>query len=283
MAVRAKRVIYWFSGTGNSYRAAERIAQALGDTELVSMRCNPAEVSAEDAEMIGFVFPVYHWTLNESAQKFIEGLRINPRAYVFAVSTLALINGYAFEALDAILRRKGTRLQYARRLFSVANLCIVYPPFPSPRWRVPATERKLRRIAADVRRQATNRYAKAGWLTRVIYPRMMPKYRDGVSCTDFGFTVSGACVGCGLCASVCPQRNIRLENSKPVFSHRCACCMACVCYCPSRAIGFRQPPEWRTTRNTLFIRMMKLPERRLRYHHPAVKAAELACDRRLIE
>ena len=49
------------------------------------------------------------------------------------------------------------------------------------------------------------------------------------------------------------------------------------------AIGFRQPPEWRTTRNTLFIRMMKLPERRLRYHHPAVKAVELACDRRLIE
>ena len=283
MAVRAKRVIYWFSGTGNSYRAAEGIAQALGDTELISMRCDPAEVSAEDAEVVGFVFPVYHWTLNESVREFIEKLKVNPRAYVFAVSTLALINGQTFEVLDAILRSKGVRLQYARRLFSVANLCIVYPPFPSPRWRVPASERKLRRIAAAVRGQATNRYAKAGWLTRAIYPRLMPRYREAIPYTDYGFTVSGDCVGCGLCATVCPRRNIRMEGGKPVFSHDCAGCMACVCYCPRKAIGFHLPPEGLASRKYLLIRLMKLPDRRLRYHHPAVKAAELACDRRLIE
>ncbi len=55
-----KKVIYYFSGTGNSMRAAEVIAEELDHTEIISMRMDPHEVSAENAEIIGFVFPVYH-------------------------------------------------------------------------------------------------------------------------------------------------------------------------------------------------------------------------------
>jgi flavodoxin len=55
-----KRIIYYFSGTGNSMRAAYRIAEALTDTEIISMRCNPSEVPATDADVIGFVFPVFY-------------------------------------------------------------------------------------------------------------------------------------------------------------------------------------------------------------------------------
>ena len=38
-----KARIYYFTGTGNSMRAARVIAQTMGDTEIISMRVNPEE------------------------------------------------------------------------------------------------------------------------------------------------------------------------------------------------------------------------------------------------
>ncbi len=38
--------IYYFTGTGNSMRAARVIAERLGNTEIVSMRADPGEYSA---------------------------------------------------------------------------------------------------------------------------------------------------------------------------------------------------------------------------------------------
>ena len=134
------KVIYYFSGTGNSMRAAMRIAAALTDTEIISMRCDPSAVSAIDADVIGFVFPVYHWTMPEAAIEFVKGLQINPNAYIFAVSTPGFINGHSFEVLDGILKEKGAFLSYGKILYSVANLVVAYPPMPTPKLRVPKTE-----------------------------------------------------------------------------------------------------------------------------------------------
>ena len=275
--------IYYFSGTGNSMRAAAVIAQALGNTEIISMRCNPSEVSAADSDVVGFIFPVYHWTLCEAVQNFISALEINPNAYIFAVSTPSFINGFSFEALNKLLAEKGASLKYAKRLFSVANLCIVYPPFPSPKLRVPATERNLAKISRMVNKKASNKYAKAGWLTRLIYPKMMPKYRAIQAEVDKGFFVSDACISCGVCSRVCPKKNITIENSRPVFLHNCSCCMACVCYCPKKAIKYRLPPEQLQKINTPFMRIMRLPDNRKRYRNPYISANDLMADRKYFE
>ncbi|MDR1630382.1 MAG: EFR1 family ferrodoxin [Oscillospiraceae bacterium] len=274
--------IYYFSGTGNSLRAATVIAQVLGNTEIISMRCDPSEVSAADSDIIGFVFPVYHWTICEAIQDFISALKINSDAYIFAVSTPAFINGFSFETLNKLLDEKGAKLQYAKRVFSVANLCIVYPPFPSPRLRVPATERKLIKVSRMIQKRATNAYAKAGWLTRLIYPKMMPKYRAIQAEVDKGFFVSDNCISCGVCSKVCPKTNITMKNSRPTFLHDCSCCMACVSFCPKKAIKYGLPPEQLQKINTLFMRMMRLPDKRKRYHNPHISANDLMIDRKYI-
>ncbi|MEN6594266.1 MAG: EFR1 family ferrodoxin [Clostridiaceae bacterium] len=283
MTAKPKCTIYYFSGTGNSLRAAQVIAKALGNTEIVSMRCNPAEVPAMDSDIIGFVFPIYHWTLHEAAKEFVEHVRINPNAYIFAVSTLCRINGDAFEVLDQLLQQKGARLHYGKRVFSVANLCIVYTPFPSEKRRVPATERALEKTADELNKRVERPYSKAGLLTRLIYPKMMPKYRAVQADLDYGFFTSDACVSCGVCARVCPKKNIELADGRPVFLHHCSCCMACIAYCPNKAIQYRYPPEQRAELDTLFTRMMKLPENRKRYHHPLVSAADMMADKMRFE
>lgn len=274
-----KKVIYYFSGTGNSMRAAFRIAAVLTDTEIVSMRCNPAEVPSTESDVIGFVFPTYYWTMPEAAIRFVKGLRINSSAYLFAVSTPGFIVGHSFEVLDGLLKEKGAFLSYGKTLYSVANLVVVYPPMPSPKWRVPKAEKQLNVICTEIAERKTCKYPKAFLLTRMFYPYIMPKYRSILHETDTGFVISDRCVSCGTCAKVCPCKNIVMENGRPSFRHQCNFCMACVAYCPKGAFDYAISPELKEKYNDPLMKLMKLSPRRKRYHNPFVTAADLAADR----
>lgn len=280
-----RKAIYFFSGTGNSYRAARVIAEGLRDTDLISMRCDPAGVSALDAEVVGIVTPVYHWTLPERVESFLEGLKVNKDAYVFAISTPGFINGNVFERIDDILKAKGARLSYSKILYSVANLVVSYPAMPFPKLRVPAMERHIARLARDIPTRPRNGMKHPLAITRALYPKVMPKYRKLLSISDNGFIITDRCVSCGVCAKVCPRRNIALKDGKPAFAHNCALCMACVAYCPKAAIDFdsagfkgKVGAEDEGTLNTLLIRRMKLGDFRKRYHNPHVTAGDLERD-----
>ena len=144
--------IYYFTGTGNSMRAARVISGRLKDTEIVSMRSDPKDYPATDCDIVGFIYPVYHWTMPAPAAAFVEGLDINPDAYVFVIAMPSFICGFACERLAEILKKKNVSIDYGNVVYSVANYAIVYPPFPPAKLRVPKTEKKLKRIANEIAR-----------------------------------------------------------------------------------------------------------------------------------
>ena len=45
------------------------------------------------------------------------------------------------------------------------------------------------------------------------------------------------CLGCGVCADVCPDRIISMENGRPAWNaDSCTLCLACLHRCPRTAI-----------------------------------------------
>jgi len=44
---------------------------------------------------------------------------------------------------------------------------------------------------------------------------------------------------------VCPVGNIRMENKKPVWQHKCEQCLACLHWCPEEAIQCGRRTEGR--------------------------------------
>lgn len=279
-----RKVIYYFTGTGNSMRAAQKIAGCLGDTEIISMRNDPLEVSAADCDVIGFVFPVYHWTLPEPVVQFVQHLAIQPAAYLFAVAMPSLIVGHACERLEALLISKGARLSYGDKVHSVANYAIVYPPMPSPRLVVPRTEKRLNVIAEDIKNRRRKAFPRASAFIRKKYPNVMPQYEALQPYADYPFTISNACISCGLCSKVCPCSNIKMTEGRPVFLHHCAQCMACVCYCPKRAIGYELTEEnlkalAGTALHVPVVKGMGLPAKRKLYHNPYISAADMTQNR----
>lgn len=52
------------------------------------------------------------------------------------------------------------------------------------------------------------------------------------------FHVSDACIGCGLCARVCPTGAVTMSDGHPVWGRGCVQCTACINRCPVRAIDW---------------------------------------------
>ncbi len=279
--------IYYFSGTGNSMRAAQVIAEESGDTEIISMRMDPQEVPAENAEVIGFVFPVYHWTMPAPAVKFVEQLKIDPDAYIFALAMPSFVCGIACEKCAQLIEGKGGRVAYGSLVHCVANYVTVYPPFPPPRLMVPRMEHKLRQIAGDIANRKEKAYPKAGKIVKARRGKVMTPYLDVQKYADYPFTVSERCVGCGLCTKVCPCDNIALRDGRPQFLHHCAQCIACIVNCPKRAIGYEVKEGdldglSKSNRKIPLVRLMGLPARRKLYRNPYITAADLSRERLMI-
>ena len=152
------KVIFYFSGTGNSLRAAQMIAREIGGANLVSMRSDPADISADEAEIIGFVCPVYEWDVPKTVRAFISRLVINPQAYVFMAATYIAIHGRSFETVNGILREKGTHLHYRKALRCVASQCIAYEPFPPAKIMVPLADKKARKIGKEIADRKWRKY-----------------------------------------------------------------------------------------------------------------------------
>lgn len=273
-----KKVIYYFSGTGNSFFTATKIAQSLDGAEIISVRCNPEDVSAEDADVIGFVCPVYEWDIPGTMKEFVTKLKINPNAYIFMIATYIAIHGKCFETMEHLLNAKGAHLIYSRAIQCVASQCIAYPPFPPEKIMIPYMKKKIEKAGKEISVKKHRAYPCMAFLTRKLYPRIMTPYMEIEHEYDKGFFTNGKCVGCGVCAKVCPTKNITIQEKRPIWNHHCHGCNACVAYCPTKAIQFTTPPAYKQL-GTLISKRLRLPDKRKRYHHPDVKANDLMLDK----
>lgn len=63
------------------------------------------------------------------------------------------------------------------------------------------------------------------------------KVNSLTSC-DANFRVDDKCSNCGICARICPVKNIMMVDNKPHWNGYCEQCMTCIQYCPKEAIQY---------------------------------------------
>ncbi len=81
--------IFYYTGTGNSLWVARKVADALGDTALVSIPEYSDGNKLIPSDTIGLIFPVYIWGVPAPVIRFVHTIKTLPGNYIFAIAVNA--------------------------------------------------------------------------------------------------------------------------------------------------------------------------------------------------
>lgn len=253
--INMKNIIYCFTGTGNSLHAAQKIAAAMEDCEVIPVTTVLTRPGKCDS--IGFVYPVYFQGLPLIVREFISRLDLtrNRDTYYYAVATYGGAAGNGLSQLDLLLGGKGLKLNFGVRLLMFSNYVVWYDMKKNVADHTRKSDQALLAIIPRITGRETNTTGKP----KPLLERYYQMRKKSIPQMASGYHLSGACTSCGLCAYVCPVGNIRMDGKAPQFGQRCEQCMACIQYCPKKAINYRQKTA-----------------KRGRYNHPAISPGQLA-------
>lgn len=254
-----KTVIYWFSGTGNSLAVAKELATQCGDTELIPVSHAIFQPLEKPADRIGLVFPVYGWGPPSIVARFVEKLDAAPGAYIFSVITYAGNSGGTLSILRRMLQKRGLELAAGWGVRMPEN----FPPLggaPAPEKQQTineAAEKKIAQIGAELQQSPRGRFESSAAVWRMLSRVIYPLFTRHAKRADRSFRADEKCNGCGICAKVCPVKDIEMVDGKPKWLGHCEQCFACFHWCPQQAVQFGRSAK------------------QVRYHHPAAALADL--------
>lgn len=247
---KMKRVILYFTGTGNCLYVARQLGGK--DAELLSI---PQLMKQDDivieADEIGIVYPIYGHMPPNIVRRFINKARLNA-PYKFAVLTYGNRKCNAVEIWDETARDAGVDFDYITTLIIVDNWL---PNFDMNEQilidkHIPENLEKISDDLTEHRRwhepvSDEERMQHQGFMQ---FTGMDPKVGFLLSSEDC-FAVTDACIGCGACVAVCPRGNYSLKAQGVTTEGDCEFCFACIQNCPQKAIQFAKNDKVPLLRN----------------------------------
>ncbi len=231
-------MIFVFSGTGNSYHAAKRIATSF-ETDMVDMaaafRYKRFFYNAEGND-VGFVFPVYFYGLPKIVEEFLEKLELRRPGHVYCLSTCAGESGRACEQLQEILGSRAKVDAFYDVL--MPENAVFYEDVPDKdeaKVINDEADSAIDRIIESIREKRKGDFRTLAGQSG--FEESREAYEE-LRNTDL-FSYDENCIECRICEHVCPEQIIKVYHRKPVWDEpQCSLCMSCLNMCPKKAIQF---------------------------------------------
>lgn len=241
---RKKRVILYFTGTGNCLYVARQLAGKEGEILSIPQLMRKKQFDIE-ADEIGLVYPVYGHMPPNMVRQFIKKARLRAE-YKFAVLTYGMRKCNAVEIWDGISKKAGNTFDYIATLIMVdnwlpnfdmneqmkidkhipENLAKITADLSSRRhWHEPVTQEEREQHQGFLERSGVD--PEVGFLMKA----------------ERSFCVTEACIDCGICTYVCPRGNYNLTSQGVRMRGDCEFCFACIQNCPQRAIQFAKSED----------------------------------------
>jgi ferredoxin len=256
--IHTDAVIYFYSGTGNSFRVAEWMAETIrqaGNTVRI-IPFNHAHPAGEISQntILGITTPTHGfttpWSLIKFALQFPKGTgqrlviaatRAGVRMFHFTIPGMM---GTAAYLLALIFSIKGYRVVGVRGLDMPSNWLALHSGLKPQDVEIISNETEIitKQWMQEILAGKTSLH---GWLELILgiilFPGSLAYLLMGRLFLSKLFFTNENCNGCGQCARFCPVQAIQIKNGRPYWTFSCESCMRCMGYCPTRAIEASHP------------------------------------------
>jgi Pyruvate/2-oxoacid:ferredoxin oxidoreductase delta subunit len=249
-------LLIYYSGTGNSKRVSEWIAETAAEAGIKSYVTSYDQFNAEriaefaGKTMVGFFSATHGFNLPHSMLKFLVRFNVLKGSDVFIGNTragmklsrlfLPGLSGIALYLPALILFLKGYRIRSLYPVDLPSNWISLHP----------GLKKKVIDSMFDHYRSLTRRYAMKVLsgdrvflkafvllpLDLLVFPLAIGYYFFGRYILAKTFIVNKNCDNCGLCIKECTTGSIILSDNRPFWKLTCESCMKCMNHCPKRAI-----------------------------------------------
>lgn len=226
---KKKRVVLYFTGTGNCLYVARQLAGKEGEILSIPqlMRKKQLEIEADE---IGLVYPIYGHMPPYMVREFIKKAQLKAE-YKFAVLTYGMRKCNAVEIWDGISRKAGNVFDYIGTIIMVdnwlpnfdmneqmkidkhipENLAKITSDLSNRRrWHEPVTQEEREQHEGFMSLSGLD--PEVGFLMKA----------------DRSFRVTDDCIRCGICTYVCPRGNYQLTGQGVKMQGDCEFCFACI-------------------------------------------------------
>lgn len=241
---RGRRIIFYFTGTGNCLYIARQLAGEDGEVLSIPQMVKHGKYEFK-ADEIGIVYPIYGHMPPNMVREFIGKARLEA-GYKFAVLTYGARKCDAVEIWDRISRKAGNGFDYIGTIIMVDNWLPNFDMNEQIRIdkHIPENLQKIKEDIAAQRRWHEPVTEEERQIHRDFLARTGLDPEVGfLMKSEKSFTVTDACISCGICTYVCPRGNYSLTPGGAETSGDCEFCFACIHNCPQRAIRFTEIKE----------------------------------------
>lgn len=249
-----KAVIYCFSGTGNTLKAAKEYKKIFEENNVETYIFNVGDnfddmPSPKDYDYVGIAYPIHGFN---APYPIFDLIKLFPkfdnadRKKIFIIKTSGeplTINNISSEPLMARLNNKGYILTNEYHYIMPYNILFRHTDeFAAKMWK---TAKALCVIEANEILSEKSSYLKKfplgrliAFLFRIEHPAM--KINGNL------FRVKKNCTHCNLCIKKCPVNNIYNDEKGNIkFKNKCVMCTSCAFRCPVDAINIGILNFWR--------------------------------------
>ena len=235
----ARAMIYYFSGTGTTAYAAEKIKEKLS-LKGIAADIKPLDFIEEwdsGYDIYGFGFPVYAFGSPVPFKKFISQLADGNNKKAFVFSTCGGASGKCEHRESRLLKKKGFQVITAETFAGIANYPVgKVPDNDNIQSFLNNNETKFSEMAEIISQSIYQPLYKGSSIGHLV--NKLFSWKGRIAFAKHA-QADEKCIKCNRCVEMCPMDNISRVDNQILFGKNCAYCLRCINNCPVNAIRYK--------------------------------------------
>lgn len=231
----------YLSGTGNTKHCIEKLTGLLDYTaKILPLESEGVVEEIRNASVIILGYPTQYSNAPYMVRDFInKNSSLWKGKKVLCVATMGAFSGDGAGCTARLMKKHGAMILGGLHIKMPDSVCdskLLKKSIEQNKEIVKQADKKIEYVAQQIKQ---GNYPKDGlsFMSHMIglFGQRLWFYGKTTGYTD-KLKISENCIGCGLCASLCPMKNISMIDGKAVADTKCTMCYRCISRCPEKAI-----------------------------------------------